>query len=111
MSFNVSNAFKLGETARHHWVSCHFQFGCPTNVKQCADEPPITGTFNVSDVSYLNRLFENVFGTRQRVRKIMHDGRQDYTKPLSQQLSELVRAAFSMVRKGKCALRRYHGKG
>ena len=80
MSFNVSNAFKLGETARHHWVSCYFQFGCPTNVKQCADEPPITGTFNVSDVSYLNRLFENVFGACQRECKIMIDGRQVSTK-------------------------------
>ena len=62
MSFNVSISFNLSETIGQCWIVRWFQFGNPINVKQWSDEPPNTGCFNVSGVSYLNRLFENVFG-------------------------------------------------
>jgi|TARA_Y100000310_G_scaffold292631_1_gene321550 hypothetical protein len=80
MTFNVSNAFKLDETTRHHWVNCYFQFELPENVKQPINQARNKPAFNVSDVSYLNRLFENVFGACQRECKIMIDGRQVSTK-------------------------------
>ena len=87
MSFNVSISFNLSETIGQYWIIRWFQFGNLTNVKQWLDEPPNTACFNVSDVSYLNRLFENVFGACPRERKITEDGRQDYTKSLSEQPS------------------------
>ena len=79
MSFSVSNSFNLSESIGHYWIIKLFQLRNLLHVKHVPDQPPNTIVFNVSEVSYINRLFENVFGACPRERKIMLSGRQNYT--------------------------------